>query len=72
MLYKILKKILGYLHLFSLEIIVFFLFIVNKLMMLMIMLMEKTINFVIVKINDWIADIGEKLDDEIRRLKTKL
>jgi len=72
MVYKIMKKIPDYMKLFGLEILVIFLFVVNKLMMFIIMLMEKTINFVIVRINDWIADTGEKLDEKIMRLKTRL
>jgi hypothetical protein len=66
------KKIPDYIKLFGLEILVIILFTVNKLMLFMIMIMEKTINFVIVRVNDWIADTGEKLDDEIMRLKTRL
>jgi hypothetical protein len=72
MVYKIMKKIPDYMKLFGLEILVVFLFIVNKLMMFIIMLMEKTITFTIVRINDWIADTGEKLDEKIMRLKTRL
>jgi len=72
MVYKIMKKIPDYIKLFGLEILVIILFTVNKLMLFMIMIMEKTINFVIVRVNDWIADTGEKLDDEIMRLKTRL